>query len=397
MIKNYKFKIFIVCILSIVLVINFIGVNISAVSAQGTPSLSAKSAILIQASTGKILYSKNPREKLANASTTKILSTLITLDQPNLDEEFVVDKDAIKIEGSSMGLVEGDIVTLRTLAYGMMLPSGNDASNAAAVRIAGSIHEFAKLMNQYARTIGMKNSNFVTPSGLDDNDHYTTAEDLALLMRYAMQNASFREITKSKTARLKYGNPPYDRTLVNHNKLLNSYEYAVGGKTGFTSNAGRCLVSAATKDDLTLIAVTLNASSDWDDHTQMYNYGFNYIKPISINVDVNDLTVQVVGGESETLNVAPLESSVNVFVEQQDISNLKQKIILEPFYYSPIMENDVIGEIQYLLDDNLVGKVTLLAKESIDMHQQPPKQASFFDKIKDVFDNIINNIKKIFE
>ncbi|MDE7278802.1 MAG: D-alanyl-D-alanine carboxypeptidase [Oscillospiraceae bacterium] len=227
-----------------------------AVSLAG---LSAKAAILIDAQTGTVIAEKNERQRLPMASTTKIMSALLLLESGDLDTQFKVDNNAIMVEGSSMGLCEDDIVTKRTLCYGMLLPSGNDAANQTAVMLAGSTEKFAEMMNSRAKEIGLEDTNFVTPSGLHDENHYSTAYDMAVLTREALKNEDFREICGTKRAKLKFGNPPYERWLVNTNKLLTMYDACIGVKTGFTDEAGRCLVSAAEKNGVTLICVTLNA------------------------------------------------------------------------------------------------------------------------------------------
>ena len=243
-----------------------------AVSLAG---LSAKAAILIDAQTGTVIAEKNEKQRLPMASTTKIMSALLLLESGGLDTPFRVDNEAIMVEGSSMGLCEDDIVTKRALCYGMLLPSGNDAANQTAVTLAGSTEKFAEMMNQRAEKIGLKDTNFVTPSGLHNENHYSTAYDMAMLTREALRNDDFREICGTKRAKLKFGNPPYERWLVNTNKLLTMYDCCIGVKTGFTDEAGRCLVSAAEKNGVTLICVTLNASDDWNDHKKMYDYGFS--------------------------------------------------------------------------------------------------------------------------
>ncbi|MCX7658505.1 MAG: D-alanyl-D-alanine carboxypeptidase, partial [Oscillospiraceae bacterium] len=232
----------------------FLHFSSSQVFAQGFDvSVSAASAVLIEAQTGKVLYAKNENEKRPMASTTKIMTALICLESGNLDEQFVVDSSAIKVEGSSMGLVEGDIVTKRSLCIGMLLPSGNDAANAAAIKIAGSFEKFAEMMNERAVKIGMLNTHFVTPSGLDADGHYSTAYDMALLAREALKNPDFKAICSQKNIKLSYGNPPYDRWLKNTNKLLTYYNGCIGVKTGFTDAAGRCLVSATERNGVCLI------------------------------------------------------------------------------------------------------------------------------------------------
>jgi D-alanyl-D-alanine carboxypeptidase/D-alanyl-D-alanine carboxypeptidase (penicillin-binding protein 5/6) len=242
------------------------------------PEVSAVSAIVMDAESGKVLYARNCSEIRAIASLTKVMTTLLTLEAGDLDTPFSVDNAAIHVEGTSMGLRENDIVTRRALCYGMMLPSGNDASNAAAVSVAGSISAFVEMMNTKARHIGMSDTTFANPHGLDAAGHLSTARDLAILTAYAMNRSEaaelFREIAATPSVRLEYGNPPYSRRLSNNNKMLHMYEGSVGVKTGFTDAARRTLISAAERGGRTLIAVTLNAPDDWNDHIAMLNYGF---------------------------------------------------------------------------------------------------------------------------
>ena len=183
--------------------------------AANAPDISARAYALVSADTGELICGENCNEKLPMASTTKIMTTLLTIESGNLDEEFIVDSQAIHVEGSSMGLQEHDIVTKRALCYGMLLPSGNDAANASAVAVAGSIPAFAEMMNQKAKEIGMTRTCFVTPSGLEGIGHGASAHDMALLTRTALQNETFREICCQKSAVVKFGNPPYQRTLYN--------------------------------------------------------------------------------------------------------------------------------------------------------------------------------------
>jgi D-alanyl-D-alanine carboxypeptidase/D-alanyl-D-alanine carboxypeptidase (penicillin-binding protein 5/6) len=238
------------------------------------PEISGHSAIVMDASTGKILFSKNHEEIRAVASLTKVMTTVITLEAGDSEREFAVNNEVIHVEGTTMGLRENDIVTRRALCYGMMLPSGNDAANAAAYSVAGCVREFVKLMNLKAQQIGMGSTTFRNPHGLDEAGHLSTAHDMALLTAYALGNADFREIARSGTARLEFGNPPYRRSLNNNNKMLSLYDGCIGIKTGFTDNARRTLISAAERNGTVLIAVTLNAPDDWNDHIKMLDYGF---------------------------------------------------------------------------------------------------------------------------
>ena len=219
---------------------------------DAAPEISAKAAVLIDAQTGQIIYAQNETEKRPMASTTKIMTVLLTLESGDLDTEFTVDADAIRVEGSSMGLQEGDTVTKRALCVGMLLPSGNDAANAAAVAVAGDIPSFLEMMNARAKEIGMTRSWFASPSGLDADGHGASAYDMALLAREALKNPAFAAICSQPEMTVSFGNPPYARTLTNTNKLLTMDESIIGVKTGFTDAAGRCLVSACTRNDRTL-------------------------------------------------------------------------------------------------------------------------------------------------
>jgi len=243
-------------------------------AAVGTPEVSAVAAIVIDANTGLTIYAKNSKAVRAPASLTKVMTAILTIEAGDLDTAFTVDNAAIHVEGTSMGLRENDIVTRRALCYGMLLPSGNDAANAAAVSVAGSIGDFVKLMNAKAKLIGMNDTHFANPHGLDQNGHYTTAYDMALLTAYALKNKTFAEMCSVGEKWLSFGNPPHNRRLKNNNKMLYLYNGCIGVKTGYTDAARRCLISAATRKGETLIAVTLGAPDDWNDHTKMLDYGF---------------------------------------------------------------------------------------------------------------------------
>ena len=224
------------------------------------PAVSAQSCILMEAVTGEILYEKQAQEQRPMASTTKIMTTLLCLESGDLDTEFPVDTDAIHVEGSSMGLVEGDIVTKRALCYGMLLPSGNDAAGAAAVKLAGNYAAFAEQMNQKAAELGMTQTHFVTPSGLHDDQHYSTAYDMALLAAEAMQNEEFAAAVGQTTLSVPFISPEKTVRYENHNRLLKLYPDCTGIKTGFTKKAGRCLVSSAERDGARLICEIGRAS-----------------------------------------------------------------------------------------------------------------------------------------
>ncbi len=216
-------------------------------------------------------------------------------------------------------------------------------------------------MNQRAAAIGMKNSHFVTPSGLDNEQHYSTAYDMAKLARVALKNNAFQDICSRNIAKVEFGNPPYERWLKNHNRLLNEYKGAIGVKTGFTKKSGRCLVSAAERDGVTLIAVTLNAPNDWQDHTLMFNYGFNDVKPQQYHLQYEDIQLDIVGGKSAKVGVVPLTSTM-VNVEENRLKDI-------------------------YLDGEEIGTTALIAAEDVQRDVTEIKY-SLWDKIKMWFVNL---------
>lgn len=365
-------KRFICSIVSVV--IGIISVNQLPV---GALEVSAKACIMIEAVTGNVIYEKNSHDRLPMASTTKIMTTILSLESGNLDTQFTVDSNAIKVEGSSMGLLEGDIVTKRALCYGMMLPSGNDSANATAIKLGGSFENFAKMMNDKAKQIGMNDTLFVTPSGLDEGGHCSTAYDMALLTRYALKNPDFREICGTYTTQVNFGNPPYDRWLKNSNKLLNMYDGVIGVKTGFTDDAGRCLVSACERNGVTLIVVTLNASNDWNDHMSLYDYGFSQVSmqsPTNENFEVN-----LVGASKDTLS---LERSAEVLLPNVVgcLADYKTKVYLNEFEYAPISKGETLGRVEYLLDGEVVSTCGLVSSEEV-LEVKKDVKLSFKEKI----------------
>lgn len=321
------------------------------------PDVSAKAAVVYCVENQILLYSKNAELCLPMASTTKIMSTVLTLESGDLDSKFTVDTDATKTEGSSMGLVEGDVVTKRALCYGMMLPSGNDAANAAAVAVSGSVDDFVDLMNKKAAEIGMLNTHFVTPSGLDDytDEHYSTAYDMALLTAYALDNSDFSDICSTVSKTVNLGSDDRNVRLSNSNRLLTMLDDCVGVKTGFTDKAGRCLVSAVRSDGVTLICVTLNAPNDWNDHIKLYNHCIG--KAVSLELDEVSLRVPLVGAPD---NVALLESeSQSVVLMASDVDKIQRKILVPRFVYASFDRNAPVGKVVYYLDCTQIASANL--------------------------------------
>ena len=327
------------------------------VHAEGVPEISAKACVLMDAQTGQIVFALNGEEKRPMASTTKIMTVLLTLESGDLDIPFTVDANAIRVEGSSMGLREGDAVTKRALCIGMLLPSGNDAANAAAVAVSGNVQAFLDRMNERAQQLGMAHTFFASPSGLDAPDHGASAHDMALLAREAMQNPEFAAICSQASMNVSFGNPPVQRTLTNTNKLLTMDRRVIGVKTGFTDAAGRCLVSAATHEGRTLICVTLSDRNDWADHSALYDYGFGLAEPCTLPLPEN-LEIAVEGGSRTRIPVyarEPLAASAWRGV----MPECEMQVVLPPFLYAPVKKDSVIGELIYTNGKTVVGRLPL--------------------------------------
>lgn len=354
---------------------------------ENKPDVLAKACVLIEEKTGRIVFEKDSSEKLPMASTTKIMTTLLCLESGGLDDEFVVDSEAIKVEGSSMGLVEGDVVTKRDLCYGMMLPSGNDAANVTAIKLGGSLEKFAEMMNERAAEIGMTRTCFVTPSGLEGDGHGASAFDMALLAREALRNQEFAEICSQSKAKVVFGNPPYERWLVNSNKLLTMYDGVKGVKTGFTDEAGRCLVSACERDDISLICITLNDKDDWNDHMKLYDYGFAELKRSELSSD-DILQADVAGGTEENIPVKA-EGTIIYGSDGMTENRITTEISLSPFVYAPVKIGDTLGELKYYYDGRYIGSLPVNAMKTVDYYENTKKKSkkTIIEKVRDFLFN----------
>lgn len=358
------------------------------------PVVSAKAAVLISADTGEIVYSENCNEKLPMASTTKIMTTLLCLESGGLHKQFTADSEAIKVEGSSMGLCEGDIVTKYALCCGMLLPSGNDAANAAAVAVAGSIEGFVQLMNERAEEIGMTRTFFATPSGLDGEGHGSSAYDMALLAREALENDMFREICSSQSVKVSFGKPPYERRLYNTNKLLSMYEGVYGVKTGFTDDAGRCLVSACERDGRELICVTLNDRNDWNDHIAMYDYGFERTSLREVELP-DGLCLDMVGGCTDKAELTAGDVPVRITTASEDMTELTYSVIASPFVYAPVRAGDCLAELKICYGATEAVRVPLYAREDYPAKSaEKDEPAGIFEKIRSMLGRIFSREKR---
>lgn len=338
----------------------------------GADAVSAQKAIVLDAVTGRILYEKNCDQRSLIASTTKIMTALLVCEQCNVLDRMKIPKEAVGIEGSSMYLREGEVLTLQELLYGLMLSSGNDAAVALAIYCGGSVEGFADLMNDKARALHMTGTHFANPNGLDAPEHYSTARDLAILAAYAMDNPIFAQTVSTKTVTVG------ERYLRNHNKLLWRLVGADGVKTGFTRAAGRILVSSAVRDGRRLIAVTINAPDDWNDHISLLNEGFRqYNLQRVITQGDSAGRLEIVGGEKPSVELIAAEHFVySVRPEEHPQLLLPGK----QFLYAPIVQGADAGIAYVLLDGKAIGKVPVVYGETVELAKIQKK--SWLDNLR---------------
>ena len=336
-----------------------------------TVAISAQKAILLDAVTGRVLYEKHADEQSLIASTTKIMTALVVCEQCNVLDRMRIPKEAVGIEGSSMYLQEGEVLTIQELLYGLMLCSGNDAAVALAIYCGGTVEGFAELMNDKARILGMDDSHFVNPNGLDASDHYSTARDLAILAAYAMDNPIFYKTVSAKNVTIG------QRQLTNHNKLLWRVDGADGVKTGYTKAAGRILVSSATRQGRRLIGVTINAPDDWNDHGYLLEDGFAKFQVVSIVSpgDVIGLT-EIAGGQQGSVEFVAAQD-FNYALAEGERADIQ--FSGPGFVYAPVTEGADAGFAHVCVDGKRVGKVPLVFGNTVEMTEETEK--GFFEKL----------------
>jgi len=357
--------------------------TIFSTSNASIPDVYCDSAILIDARTGNVLFEKNANQKAYPASTTKILTAYIALSKNyQMNEEIIPSRNAVMSvpSGSSIAYFsENENLTLEQVLYGLLLPSGNDAANILAEHVSGDTSKFAELMNVTAEKLGATNSHFTNPSGLHNQDHYTTASDLAKIAQQAMKIDKFREIVSQSKFDMPATNvSKKSRPFFNTNKLLNSggeyfYPYATGIKTGYTSQAGNCLVASAYKDGVELISVVLgghiipvNKSAVYLDTISLFNYGFENYHTQKL-VAQNQFVTNCIPKKSrnEILNLAAA-NSINILVENKDTSTFDKTITLNENITAPIKKGDVLGTLSFKKGDEVIGITNLIAQNDVE-------------------------------
>ena len=334
-------------------------------------AISAGSAVLMDAKTGRILYEKDPHNRHLIASTTKIMTALIVCEQCNVLDRMRIPKEAVGIEGSSMYLREGEVLTVQELLYGLMLHSGNDAAVALAIYCGGTVEGFVELMNDKARTLGLSNTHFANPNGLDHPEHYSTAHDLAVLAAYAMENPIFSKTVSTKTLTLG------QRSMKNHNKLLWTVEGADGVKTGFTRAAGRVLVSSAVREGRRLIAVTIRDPNDWQDHKALLDQGFRNYQLKQLVSSGQQLGERfVINGTEDSVAVFATADFYYPVMADEQISVI---LSAPEFAYAPVSAGAEAGFAYVCIDDKAVGKVPIAYGQTIEL--KPIQKQSFWNRL----------------
>ncbi len=376
-----KLVCFFICFVS---VLNTLVVSASSASL----SLSAASAALMNVSTGEIIYEKNAYKERGIASTTKIMTSLVALEYGALHDTVKVKAEDVAVEGTSIGLKAGDIVNLDVLVKGMLLESGNDAANVTATLVSGNKADFIDLMNKKADELGMKSTSFANPSGLTEENHYSTAYDMCLLGCAAVKNKYFTRICSSSSLRVSYNSSDTEKTFYNHNKFLKKFDGAFGIKTGFTKASGRCLVTAAQRNGVTLVAVTLNAYDDWNDHIKLMEYGFENVKRINVDFDTSHLKIPVVGSEMKAVGV---ELTSPLYFSSVDEKYPYDTVVyLEKFLYPTVKKGECVGRVDIVSSSgSILARSYLVSNSSAE-----PLKVSKDENNSGFFRKFISKIRK---
>jgi D-alanyl-D-alanine carboxypeptidase (penicillin-binding protein 5/6) len=346
--------------------------------AEKIAGVHSSASSLVEVESQRVLYSENGDKKLPMASTTKIMTALVAIEKGNLSDTVTITKEASGVEGSSIYLEVGETLTLEELLYGLMLHSGNDAAVAIAIHVGGSVSGFCEMMNQKARELGAHNTNFVNPHGLPASNHYTTANDLALIAAAAMRNEQFRNIVGTTSKTIPHDGRSWDRALNNKNKLLYSYNGANGIKTGYTKAAGRCLVGSACRDGMQLVSVVLNCSDIYNDTAAILDYGFaNFARHtiLAKNAVLGEVTVK--NGIEEALE-ARAKDDIVLTLTEEEASRVQVVAKLLASVDAPVEEGDYLGTAEVWLDDAMIAATDLVATVSV-------REKSFLDYLNIVF------------
>lgn len=341
------------------------------------PKINSRYAIVLDRESKAILYGKNERTKTKMASTTKIMTSLIVIENTNLNNIVEISAKAARTGGSRLKINKGDKITVRDLLYGLMLRSGNDAAVALAEYVGGSIEGFVELMNKKARELGLENTNFVTPHGLDSDEHYTTPYELAILTDYALKNETFAGIVNTKTCTISVNG--YSRTISNTNELLGNLNGVYGVKTGFTNGAGRCLVTSIKRGDLDVICVVLGADTKkirTTDSVKLIEYTFANFQKVDIKTkieeefknwkNINSGRIAIEKGIKNGIDLKLGKYNLETYTIKNNTENLFNiKINAKLDLIAPVKDNTKIGELIFLYGEEVISNIPILTAEEV--------------------------------
>lgn len=379
---------FIFCLM---IVTSLLLININAAYASSNlngkpyPETNGKAVILMDFNSGRVLYERNSNQPLPPASLTKIMTGLLAVENGNLDKKVIISEYAAGIPECTVYLEPNEVLTRMELLYAAMLPSANDASTALAESIAGSETSFINKMNRRANELGLKNTHFLNPHGLEAKGHYSSAYDLALITKEALKYPLFKDVVSTKRAVIPWeSREDEDRILLNQNRLLSRYEGAIGIKTGYTKQAGNCVVGAAQRGSTTLIAVSMNSPTVYDDLQQMLDYGFENYKTVTVgSFEEISGEVKVLEGESPTIKVEPADS-LKIAVSDEEALYLTYLVDLEGTANAPIAKGDVLGTCKLYIKGNHIHSVDMIASQSIDIKHSVIKSLVSSSKISEL-------------
>lgn len=342
------------------------------------PQMSAESYVVLDAVTGDVVFEENSKTSMPIASITKMMTALVVVENTDdLSRMVEVDAASCGIEGSSVNLYKGEKISVKDLLYALMLESANDAAVCLARAVSGSVEAFASLMNEKAAELGMKNSHFMNPHGLEDPEHYSTAYDMALLWQEALKNEFLCELVATKSYKIPLDSGDGYRFLTNHNKLLKSYEPCVGGKTGFTKSAGRCLVTVCEKNGVKLVTVTLNDPNDWEDHRNITDYAFSlYTRVRLAEAGKISVDIPVVGGKKKS---ARLSNRDTLEISVRDVTRVESRVEAPRFLYAPVEDDgDAVGRVVFYYNGREIAALDLYSIDNVEISEVKP---GFFKRI----------------
>ena len=389
-------------IISFFILFIILGLKTTFAEEKNNLNLNARSCIVLDRTSKKVLFGKNEYNKVKMASTTKILTATIILENCDLSETVTISKKAAGTGGSRLGLKTGDKITIRDLLYGLLLVSGNDAAVSLAETCSGSVAEFASLMNEKAKELRLNNTHFETPHGLDSDNHYTTAYELAILADYALNNSTFLNIVGTKHYTITING--YPKNLTNTNELLGSLSGVYGIKTGFTNGANRCLVTACKRGDMDIICVVLGCDTKnyrSSDSTKLINYAFDNFEYISIEDLINKeflkwnkenknyFSIEKGISSSLQISISTIDTPI-IPINKNEKSSLKVDFYIDKKLFAPVYKDSIIGKFKVYTSSETILKGNIISNQDVDKKNIFFYFKSFFKDYSNILNNITN-------